>query len=211
MKQTKRRTKRVCNECGKSFYGDSDCRYCPDCAKEKKLDTVVRIRICQDCGVKFYGGPRAKRCSECAYEAKREARRRYRKQGIRRPVGSVDKCQWCGAEYTVVSGRQKYCSDKCMREAVRAWQRDQKKEYNREFSQEVNERKKERRTQRKKVCIYCGRIYWSEKPTNLCSEYCKHEHRKLSQCKYDIQRGYNRDIQKYLEAREKYREKIKAE
>ena len=49
------------------------------------------------------------------YQENRERILEKQCQGTRRPLGSVDKCQWCGAEYTVVSGNQKYCSDKCRR------------------------------------------------------------------------------------------------
>lgn len=203
----RKRTKRVCQVCGKSFFGSGDCYYCPECVKAKKLDAVVKIRICQDCGVEFYGGPRARRCPDCAYKAQQETSIRWKRQGTKRVIGSIDKCQWCGAEYTVVCGRQKYCSKKCQREAVLAWQREHKKDYNKTSKQEV--KKTERRKQVKKVCVYCGRIFTSDKPTNLCSEYCKNEQKKLSQCKSDIKRGRNRNIQKYLDKREKYREKQK--
>lgn len=203
----RKRTKRICQVCGKSFFGSGDCYYCPECVKAKKLDAVVKIRICQDCGVEFYGGPRARRCPDCAYKAQQETSIRWKRQGTKRVIGSIDKCQWCGAEYTVVCGRQKYCSKKCQREAVLAWQREHKKDYNKTSKQEV--KKTERRKQVKKVCVYCGRIFTSDKPTNLCSEYCKNEQKKLSQCKSDIKRGRNRNIQKYLDKREKYREKQK--
>lgn len=203
----RKRSKRVCQVCGKSFFGSGDCYYCPECVKAKKLDAVVKIRICQDCGVEFYGGPRARRCPDCAYKAQQETSIRWKRQGTKRVIGSIDKCQWYGAEYTVVCGRQKYCSKKCQREAVLAWQREHKKDYKKTSKQEV--KKTERRKQVKKVCVYCGRIFTSDKPTNLCSEYCKNEQKKLSQCKSDIKRGRNRNIQKYLDKREKYREKQK--
>ena len=68
----RKRTKRVCQVCGKPFFGSKDCYYCPECARDKKIDSVVKKRICQDCGVEFYGGPRARRCPDCAYKAKQE-------------------------------------------------------------------------------------------------------------------------------------------
>ena len=203
----RKRTKRVCQVCGKPFFGSKDCYYCPECARDKKIDSVVKKRICQDCGVEFYGGPRARRCPDCAYKAKQETIRRCRRRGTKRAIGSIDKCQWCGAEYTVVSGRQKYCSEKCQREACLAWQRERKRDYNKTSGQEV--KKMERRKQVRKVCVYCGRIFMSDKPTNLCSEYCKNEQKKLTQCKADIKRGYIRNMQKYIDKREKYREKQK--
>lgn len=51
------RTKRACQVCGKPFCGGVDCYYCPECAKAKKLDTVVKIRTCADCGAEFFAVP----------------------------------------------------------------------------------------------------------------------------------------------------------
>lgn len=203
------RTMRACQVCGKPFYGTQDHNYCPECARQKKLDTIVRMRVCQDCGKEFPGGPRARRCPDCSYRAQREADRLHKKMGTKRRIGSIDRCEICGAEYTVTSGRQKYCSDACQREAVLKWQRDHKKGYSRKSGQDVS--KKERRTEAKKICVYCLREFVSDKPTNLCSDYCRSEQRKLNQCAADIKRGYNRDIEKYEKKRDEYREKCRTE
>lgn len=205
----KKRTLRVCQNCGKSFYGVGDYHYCPECARQKKLDTVVKIRTCQDCNVEFYGGPRAKRCPECAYKERLEASRRNKKRGTVRPIGSIDHCAVCGAEYTVNSGRQKYCSDACQRIGVLAWQREHKKNYSK--NSEQYEKRKKRRADTLKVCIYCLRTFQSNRPTNLCSDYCKIEQGKINRCKADIKRGYNRNLQKYIDQREEYRKKVKEE
>lgn len=202
------RTKRVCQECGMSFYGSGDCYYCPSCAKDKKLDTVVRIRTCQDCGAEFFGGPRARRCPDCAYKARQETNKRHKRDGTKRPLGSTDKCQWCGAEYVVTSGRQKYCP-KCKYEATLAWQREHKRGYSKASGQE--DKKKERRKQAKKVCVYCLRTFKSSSPTNVCSDYCRGEQKKLIQCMADINRGYKRNYNNYIDQRTKYREKVKCE
>lgn len=45
-----RKTKKACQVCSRPFFGSVDCHYCPSCAREKKLDTVVQIRTCQDRG-----------------------------------------------------------------------------------------------------------------------------------------------------------------
>lgn len=201
------KTKRACQVCGKPFYGGLDCNYCPECARVKKLDTVVKIRICQDCGIEFYGGPRARRCPECAYKAQQETNRRHKKTGTKRPLGSVDKCVMCGKEYIVVSGRQKYCSDACQRKGVLEWQREHKRGYSKTSGQDV--KKQERRKQAQKICVYCLRPFTSDKPTNTCSDYCRMEQAKLIQCIADINRGYNRDYDKYISMRNEYRDKIK--
>lgn len=142
------RTKRACQVCGKPFYGGSDCYYCPECARVKKLDTVIRIRTCKDCGIEFYGGPRARRCPDCAYKAAQETSRRHKKTGTARPLGSLDKCAICEKEYIIKSGRQKYCSDICMRKAILEWQREHKKGYNKTSGQDI--KKMERRSEAQK-------------------------------------------------------------
>ncbi|HBI59772.1 MAG TPA: hypothetical protein DDY31_00935 [Lachnospiraceae bacterium] len=202
------RTKRACQGCGKPFYGGTDCHYCPECAKAKKADTVVKIRICQDCGTKFLGGPRARRCPECAHIAQQETNRKHRREGTKRPLGSTDRCVICGQEYTVVSGRQKYCSDDCQGKGVIKWQREHKKGYHKVSGQNI--KKKERREAQEKVCVYCLRKFKSNNPTNLCSDYCRKEHKKLQQCIADIKRGYNRDLKKYENKREEYRLKFES-
>lgn len=94
------------------------------------------------------GGPRAFYCPNCRRIRQREANERARKRGgATRPIGSIDKCKLCGAEYVVNSGRQKYCSDECQREAVLAWQREHKKGYGKASGQDIKkaERRKEKR------------------------------------------------------------------
>lgn len=196
-----KRTKKACQICGNSFYGGRDCFYCPKCAKDKKADTVVKIRICQDCHIEFFGGPRAKRCPDCAYIAQIH----HERKPTMRPIGSVDKCVICGNEYTVVSGRQKYCSEICQRKGVLEWQREHKKNYHKISGQNI--KKQERRKQAQKICVYCLRNFTSNTTTNLCSDYCRTEQNKLSQCIADINRGYKRDLKKYEDKRRKYREK----
>ncbi len=198
------RTKRACIVCNKPFYGSTDCYYCPDCAKAKKLDTVVKTRTCQDCGIKFYGGPRAIRCPDCAYKARQKTSRQHKKDGTKRALGSIDKCVICDKEYIVVSGRQKYCSNVCQRKGVLKWQREHKKGYDKASGQNI--KKQERRKQTQKICVYCQQIFSSDTPTNVCSDYCRKEQAKLNQCIADINRGYNRDYDKYINKRNKYRE-----
>lgn len=197
------RTKRACQVCGKPFYGSKDCFYCPECARVKKLDTVVKIRTCQDCGVEFYGGPRARRCPDCAYRARQETSRRHKKTGTKRPLGSIDKCVICGKEYVVVSGRQKYCSDSCQRKGVLEWQREHKRGYQKASGQDI--KKMERRRQAQKICVYCLRPFASDRSTNTCSDYCNKEQVKLNECIYNIKRGYKRDLDKYINKRDEYR------
>lgn len=199
-------TNRACQICGKPFCGSVDMHYCPECARLKKLDTVVRVRTCQDCGVEFYGGPRAKRCLDCVYKARQEASRRHKSTGTIRHLGSIDKCAVCGAPYVVVSGRQKYCSDACQRVGVLEWQREHKKGYAKASGQDI--KKQERRDAQKKICVYCLRPFTSDTSTNVCSDYCREEHKKMLQCIADINNGHKRDLKRYEDKRREYRETI---
>ena len=199
----RKRTLRKCLECGKAFYGNIDNLYCPECARKKKIESVVKIRVCKDCKTEFYGGPRASRCPECAKKAQQQTNRQFKKSGPKRPLGSTDFCQRCGKEYTVTGGRQKFC-DECKREALLEWQRERKKKYNQKTKQ--NEKKKEQRALKKKICKYCLKEYYDSKPTNCCCDYCRSKQKEINQCEADIKRGQNRNLQKYLDYRNTYRE-----
>lgn len=201
------RTKRACQVCGKPFDGSKDSHYCQTCARVKKLETVVRIRICQDCGVEFSGGPRARRCPACRYKAQQETSRKHKQNGAKRPLGSIDKCVICGGEYTVVSGRQKYCSEACQRKGVLEWQRAHKKGYDKASGQNV--KKQDRRKQTEKICVYCLKPFVSHKSTNVCSDYCQSEQRKIIQCISDLKRGYKRNYNSYIDKRNRYRKDVK--
>lgn len=201
------RTVRACQICGRPFRGGSGCHYCPGCAREKKLDTVVRIRTCQDCGAEFSGGPRARRCPECARRACQKTWRQYRKTGPARPLGSTDHCVICGAPYTVRSGRQMYCSVSCQRKGVLAWQREHKRGYGRTSGQDA--KKAERRRKSAKICVYCLRPFSGNGSSNLCSPYCRTERGKLLQCIADVKRGKRRNLEKYEKRMEEYREECR--
>lgn len=112
----------------------------------------------------------------------------------------------CGEEYTVTSGRQKYCSSACQRIGVLAWQREHKRQYNKTSGQDI--KKRERREGKEKICIYCHQPFKSKTASGFCSDYCRKEQAKITQCKADIKRGYKRDIDKYLDQRDKYREQV---
>lgn len=202
------KTIKMCQSCGATYQGKGDYFYCPECAKEKKLDTVVRIRTCQDCGTEFYGGPRARRCQNCAYEAQKERDKRHKQVGTMRPIGSTDKCVICGSDYIVKSGRQKYCSEECQREGVLAWQREHKKRYYKASGQNI--KKQERRQSQQKICVYCAKPFKSNTAATLCSEYCRKENEKLKMCRADIKRGCKRNLQKYIDAMMAYREQAKS-
>lgn len=198
----KKRTILVCQECGGSFYGARDTHYCPDCAKKRKKESVIKKRLCVDCGVEFMGGPRAKRCPNCADITKRT---RKQKKTIR-PLGSIDKCAICGKEYVVAGGRQKYCSPECSKVGVSRWAKENRVGYYKKSGQNI--KKEEKRKNQKKVCVYCLREFQKNTATSFCSDYCRTENKKILYCKYDIARGEKRNLKKYLEKREEYRRMV---
>lgn len=200
----RRKTLKACQDCGKKFQGSTDTHYCPECVKKRRSDTT-RILICMDCGTEFLGYPKSRRCPSCA----EIARRTYKQGKTIRPLGSTDQCKWCGKDYTVNSGRQKYCSPECMKKAVLVWQREHKKGYHTESGQDV--KKYERRLEQEKICVYCGRRFKTRTTSNLCSDYCRAEQKKIKICEIDIKRGKNRNLQKYIDKRNEYREKVKEE
>ena len=200
------RTQKACLDCGKPFYGSTENYYCEECAKKRKSN-VVRPRICKQCGKTFNGGPRAFYCPECRLERRREASKRARKRGKpMRPLGSIDKCKRCGAEYIVCSGRQKYCSDECQREALLEWQREHKKGYSVTSGQD--KKKKERRAQKSKICIYCGKNFQAHTATNMCSDYCREKEKQIQMRIVDSKRGVKSNIEELLKEREDYRQRI---
>lgn len=200
------KTQKVCQSCRKKFWSPYGYYYCPECARRKKSDAVIRIRVCQDCGVEFFGGPRARRCPACAYEAKKETNKQYKKNGAQRAIGSIDKCEKCGKDYVVASGRQKYCKE-CSREALLEWQRPRKREYNKATNQK--EKKKERRREAKKICAYCGREFSANTATTLCSDYCRKMQQQYRRCINDIKRGHKRNLDTLEKKRTEYREEVK--
>ncbi len=197
------RTQKKCAACGNLFFaGSVDKIYCASCAKKKRAESTIKLRTCCDCGTRFYGGPRAKRCPDCAQYAQSHRK----KSATKRALGSIDRCCWCGSEYIVRSGRQKYCSDGCQRLALLSWQRDRKSRYNSESGQYAA--KVSRRKQATKICAYCGREFSSSTSTNLCSDYCRKEQRRINQCLADVNRGRKRNYDSLIEKRNIYRESL---
>lgn len=94
-----------------------------------------------------------------------------------------------------------------MRKGVLAWQREHKKWYNKLSGQDI--KKMQRRKEAQKVCAYCLRTFATDKPTPYCSDYCRTEQAKIYQCIADLNRGHKRDLKKYEDRRQEYRDRIK--
>lgn len=206
MSDVRRRTQRSCKRCGKIYFGGADSTMCPECARVSRAENVVRERTCTDCGRTFPGGPRARKGPDCRVSAMKERRKLY-SNGPARPLGSIDVCQMCGKEYTVVSGRQKYCPG-CRRDANLAWQRVHSVGYHKR--PEVSQAREARRKERRKVCVYCQLPFWDSSTSNLCSDYCREKHWQILRYQAEIRRGKNANIKALEKARQEYRDKVKA-
>lgn len=208
---SKHKTLRACMSCGKPFYGAKDYFYCPTCAEDRKINKPALTKTCRDCGIKFVGYSNEGRCPRCVEAASQESYRRYLDKGTQRPLGSTDKCVLCGKEYAVKSGRQKYCSEKCRRKVSIPKQREYQRIYIR--TSERAAELKQRRKQVTKICVYCLRPFKinNGSSTNVCSDYCRAEHKKIKQYESDVKRGVRNNYIGQLEKREQYREEVKKE
>ncbi len=207
----KHRTLRACMMCGKPFYGALDHFYCPTCTEDRKINKPPLVKICKDCGVEFIGYSQERRCSRCAEAAFQESYRRYLNQGTQRPLGSTDKCILCGKEYIVRSSSQKYCSAECRRKASIPKQREYQRIYKRTSKRMAELR--QRRKQVANICVYCCRPFQKTKgsTTNVCSDYCRAEHRKIKNYESDVRRmrGMTNYYIRQVEKREQYREQVR--
>ena len=121
---------------------------------KNRNSTVMCERICRRCGKKFIGGPRAWYCLECKSGRCKEQKLRYtqnKRAGKSIVIGkTIRKCERCGAEFIMMSARQRYCL-KCRDEAVKSSDRQQGLEYYKQNRDLINlKRNKTRKMQRKK-------------------------------------------------------------
>ena len=168
---------RQCKRCKKQFEpATSDTYYCDDCRIVLKRESVFKSAICAECGKQFIGGIAAKYCPECRRKKANEASAKCKKNKDKRKLGSTDYCQKCGAEYTVKSGKQKYCAE-CAAMALA--------EHNREVSQQryhennLKEKQAEQKRELKRestVCPACGKPFTPNRANQM---YCSAECRKI--------------------------------
>lgn len=169
---------RICKYCGKTYDGEPGTTCCKACAGIVKR-SVMRERTCKQCGQTFSGGPRAWYCPTCRMERKKEADRRAKAQKHKRALGSTDKCEICGKEYTVMSSRQRYCKD-CAADAVKMVDREQGKEYY-HATKDVDGRRKQRQDGTAPIkCVICGKPFIPVSPAKTCSATCAAELHKRS-------------------------------
>jgi DNA-directed RNA polymerase subunit RPC12/RpoP len=162
---------KACKHCGQTFETDKPGAYlCPDCAAESRRRSVYRERVCIDCGASFMGYPKSKRCPDCQGKINRARNAQQKQRGPVRPLGSTDICQNCGKEYIVEVGRQRYCKE-CSAQAVHSNIKSHKRDYMASYSSEHQDEKEANRSFNK-VCLICGKIFDSDKPTVTCSPEC---------------------------------------
>lgn len=174
-----------CLKCGKLFNtAKNEQALCDDCVAAGRA-TTIRPRTCRECGAIFDGGPRAWYCPSCRAVRRKEAAARYRKNGVDRPLGSIDYCTVCGKAYVVKSGRQRYCPE-CADDAVRQQDRMASKEWNAE-NNFYDRTPLERSGQ--KVCVICGKPVLPGTPRITCSDECDRLRKKKIRSEADFKRG----------------------
>lgn len=182
-----------CARCGKILQASGEITLCGECRAVAKQETVLRTRTCRTCGAEFIGGPRAWYCPSCRAERIKE-QRRHRKAANRK-LGSIDYCEICGKEYIVNGGLQRYCPD-CKAEAVAVKDRAQGRAYMQEHKQKYYERKREGQKNRK-VCVVCGKQFWTGNTDVTCSAHCAAILKSQKQREADFRRGRRRSIEPY--------------
>lgn len=184
--------KRICKYCGKTYEGDPGSSACPECVAERKK-TTIRDRVCRQCGKTFPGGPRAWYCPECRKVRMRERNARHKSAGTARPLGSIDKCEVCGKEYVVNSGRQRYCPQ-CAPERYREIDRAQSKAWNAENTT-PEKRKAERKASGAAIpCAVCGKLFVPTTPAVTCSQECRKAYQKRSHAEWEAQNREKRNV-----------------
>lgn len=118
------------------------------------------------------GYPKSKRCQECQAAVNRERERMHKRTGPKRPLGSTDHCEACGAEYVVESGLQRYCK-KCARSETANNIRAAKRIYQTEYCTPERLARKEANRSYNKVCPVCGNTFDTGRPDVYCSEECR--------------------------------------
>ena len=172
----------------------------------EKETSVLRTRVCKQCGAEFVGGPRAWYCPDCRYERQREQARRFREKKanglVERPLGSIDHCEVCGAEYVVQSARQRYCK-KCAPERVREVDRQQGRgwlkraieKHGEQYHENNIAKKREawhRENAKQTVCPMCGEVVPAGE-RKFCCDKCRNAAQRYACRKYSYKVGRQKE------------------
>ena len=167
---------RICRQCGTQYQGKPGSTLCPNCVAVNRKN-VIRDRTCRGCGAVFPGGPRAWYCPDCRRDRRRAASQRARRNGTARPIGSIDRCEICSGEYTVSSGRQRYCPA-CAPQAVAAVDREQGRQWHLENGNADRRRDQRRAGTAMIPCKVCGELFAPTDSSLTCSPNCSREHNR---------------------------------
>lgn len=144
------------------------------------MPDTLRPRTCRECGRSFPGGPRAWYCPACRRERKQEqarAAKARKREGDTRPLGSLDRCARCGAEYRVQGGLQRYCPA-CAPLAVAEVDRAQGLAWYAAHRDEINPVRNAARRKGVSVCVVCGAEFPTQGRRVTCGEACDMERRR---------------------------------
>lgn len=144
------------------------------------MPDTLRPRTCRECGRSFPGGPRAWYCPACRKERKLEqsrAAKARKRDGETRPLGSLDRCVRCGAEYRVQGGLQRYCPA-CAPLAVAEVDRAQGLAWYAAHRDEINPVRNAVRRKGVSVCVVCGAEFPTQGRRVTCSDACDTERRR---------------------------------
>lgn len=182
---------RRCKYCGKQYAGDPSGSCCPACAAAQRK-TSLRDRACVLCGTTFSGGPSALYCPDCRRDRQREADRRQKRNGARRPLGSMDRCRVCEAPYTVSGSNQKYCPA-CAADAIRAVDRAASLQWSAAHTTPA-QRQEERRAAAVPIpCVVCGKLFPPTNAAQTCSTACSAVLKKRRQAQWELEHRAERN------------------
>ena len=124
-------------------------------------------RTCKMCGKNFVGGPRAWYCEACRAERKRQQNKEFKERkraGKVLSVGSLIKCELCGADIVKTGGGKRYCT-KCAEKHLKEVDYEQSKKWNLENREKYLKAKKEFGQRRNKEVgkkSGCKNISWDK-------------------------------------------------
>jgi uncharacterized Zn ribbon protein len=146
---------------------------------------MIQDRTCRECSCSFKGGPRAYYCPSCRLERQRKANRESKareRKGLTRKLGSTDKCERCGKNYTINAALQRFCPD-CQPIHALEYDRETSLPFYHEHKDQINPIRNERRRVGQRNCDWCGNEYTVSVGASLtCSDECK---RKLKNPKWN--------------------------
>lgn len=148
---------------------------------------MIQDRICRECGEDFKGGPRAYYCPSCRVERQKQHARDYKKRkrsGEVRPLGSKNKCERCGAEYTVQAGSQRFCPE-CQPIHAAEYDRVTSLEFYNQHKDRINPPRKLKRRKRSNICVWCGNEFEPVNGSTTCSDECKRLYRNKYMREYN--------------------------